>query len=841
MKTLIRLACLFNLLFLFGFKNAEPAAIENFNEGWQFYLQETKAFKKVEEASSFRWKPVIIPHDWSNEAFFSKTNTGSSTGFLPGGIGWYKKKFRLPETDSDKVISVLFGGVYNNAQVWLNGKYLGTRPYGYSSFDFDLTPYLHFGNKKNTLLVKVDRTNYLDSRWYTGSGIYRDVHLIKKANTHIPLWGVAVTTPTVSQQKAVVNVAVDLAQYKKGKKEQLSVQAEIYDQNNNLQASTTAKVTIDATGRANLQLQVSNPVLWSIENPNLYTVKVSLKGGVQTNDIVTQTFGIRSFRFDANKGFFLNWKPMKLKGVNLHHEAGAVGAAVPIDVWERRLKRLKEIGCNAIRTAHNPVDPQFLNLCDGMGFLVIAEFFDEWNIPKKKDLVKLGDNKAPDSVSHGYPEKFDAWAERDVKDNIRRDRNHPSIILWSIGNEIEWTHPYYSKVYEEVKGKQEYYAYHPDFDSSKIKKAFEKVTGGKDSLTPIARKLVTWVKEIDPSRPTTCGSVLPSVSLASGYGRTVDVMGFNYRATEYDGAHKAYPNLLIYGSENWGAYSEWKACKERDFVAGIFCWTGFAYAGESGPWPNKGLNISFFDFAGFKTARGHFFETLWKNEPHVYIGTTPESESEFKYSPDNDFTFTAKKEWIRRWDWYDIYDKWQYQKGERIIVQAYTNCEENEHFLNGKSLGRKKLSDFKEDNIIKWLVPYEEGELKLVGYRNGVVADIYTLITTSEISQLELTADKTTLNANNKDVVHIEARLKDKNGNLVTHLPTAINFKVDGNLRLLGIDNGAANNVQPYQSYSCVSHNGKVLLLLQAKDTAEKIKITAHADGILAGIEVETK
>ncbi|TRX60629.1 glycoside hydrolase family 2 protein [Fulvivirga sp. M361] len=837
MKKLIVITCCLAFL-LSGCQKPTSREVQDFNFDWRFHLGEAVEKEMLNQPDNYSWKEVRLPHDWSSESSFTQVETGSSTGFLPAGIGWYKKDFSISEEDKGKVVSIEFDGVYNNAQVWINGTSLGERPYGYSSFSHDLTPYLNVGDVQNTLLVKVDHSNYLDSRWYTGSGIYRDVRLVKRSNVHIPQWGVFVTTPNINAEQASVAVTIDLAKYDNGPAE-IALKGSIFSQGGAPVTSLEQNATVDSSGKVSLEFTINDPIRWDISAPHLYTLKLELMQDGHVIDEEIQTFGIRTARFDADKGFFLNEKNIKLKGVNLHHAAGAVGSAVPVDVWRRRFEKLKSIGCNAIRTAHNPVDPKFLDLCDEMGFLVINEFFDEWNIPKEKSLHKLGDNLAPDEVTHGYSEQFDKWAERDLKDCMRRDRNHPSIILWSIGNEIEWTHPYYSQAYEVVNGKQEYYQFQPSFDSMKIKKALDEITGGKDSLLQIAKKLVNWVKEMDTTRPVTAGNVLPSVGLASGYGQSVDVLGFNYRATEYDGAHATYPDLLIYGSENWGAWSEWKNCIDRDFVAGIFCWTGFAYAGESGPWPLKGLNISFFDFAGFKTPRGHFFETLWKEEPHVYMGTTPEDESEFSYDPKTGFSVEYKDEWIRRWAWYDIYDKWQYETKENIIVQVYSNCEENELFLNGESLGRKPLVDFKEDNIIKWIVPYEAGTLKVVGYQNGKEVADYSLSTTSEITDIDLSVDKTVLKANHYDVVHVEARLRDKNGVLVTHAPTLVHFEVDGDMRLLGIDNGSASNVQNYKAYQCESHNGKVLLMLQANGTAGEVKIIAKANSIRSEVTLQ--
>lgn len=821
--------CYFFFLILINATNAQSRLVEDFNFGWNFHLTSSLSEAPLITPSDYQWEGIRLPHDWSAQSSFTTEETGASTGFLPGGVGWYRKEFVLPTTSSDKLTFIEFDGVYCNAEVWINGIYLGKRPYGYSSFSYDLSSHLKFSNEKNVLVVKVDHSNYLDSRWYTGSGIYRNVRLVTKSRTYIPQWGVKVSTPSVSREKASVHVKL-LLNNVNVKPNNCSIQASVYGPNGKRLEKQEQKVKVAETTSLNFDFSILSPRLWELDNPMLYKISFTVLHGKTVLDQYDQTFGIREAHFDADKGFFLNGKPMKIKGVNLHHEGGAVGAAVPVDVWKRRLTKLKEIGCNAIRTAHNPVAPEFLDLCDSMGFLVLGEFFDEWDRPKEKSLVKLGDNKAPDSVSRGYSEHFNEWAERDLKDCIRRDYNHPSITMWSIGNEIEWTFPEYSEAYEQVNGKQKPYKYTPDYDTLKINKALSALYPGNDTLVMIAEKLVRWVKDEDLTRPVSSGSVMPSISLASGYLKSLDVVGFNYRAYDYDAAHAYYPDLKIYGSENWGTYNEWKAARDRDFVAGIFTWTGIAYQGESGPFPHKGLNLSFFDFAGFKTPRGHFFETLWKDKPHVYIGTTPLSESEFTYDSISGFGIEYKTDWIRRWTWYDIYDKWQYDEGEEILVQAYSNCEKNELFLNGKSLGVKLLSDFSEDRIVKWIVPFKAGDLKIVGYRNGIIASSYTLKTASKPYAIVAKVDREQLRANSYDVAHIEVALIDESGNHVSHDERDVRFEISGaEMNIIGVDNGSAYNVQDYISDHVITSNGRALLMLQAKDKKGSVTVVVRS------------
>jgi len=815
--------------------------VEDFNNNWKFSLKN----QPDAEAVNFNddgWRTLDVPHDWSIEEGFKKDGeTASSTGFVVGGIGWYRKSFTLQPEDQAKKISVLFDGVYNNSQVWINGHFLGERPNGYSSFSYNLTDHLKFDGSENVIAVKVNRLAYADSRWYTGSGIYRKVQLIKQSNIHIAQWGVQITTPEVSAKKAVVSISTLLKNASAKDTTNLSLRYTIKDKAGKIVIKNDKAVS-NINELATIKFDVNNPSLWSTETANLYTLNVELLQDGKVLDNSTETFGIRTIRFDADNGFFLNGKNVKIKGVNLHHDAGAVGAAVPKGIWEYRIEKLKSIGVNAVRFAHNPHAKELLEVCDAQGLLVMNEAFDEWHVPKKKSKVHIGDNAASEASAKAYPESFNAWAERDLKDLIKRDFNHPSVIMWSIGNEIEWTFPHYPKTFADVNSKSgdQGYTYVPTYNEDTIKEAFYKNIDGQDPLATTAKQLVQWVKEEDTTRYITCGSVLPSIGMASGYGKVVDVFGFNYRATEYDAAHKAYPELVIIGSENWGNYNEWKSVAARDFVSGIFVWTGFAYLGEAGPWPRKGLNISFFDYAGFKTPRGHFYETLWKAKPKVYMVTTPESESEFSFSEKEgwafDMQFTPPPVWkmLRKWEWYKVYPKWKYNDKEAIIVQTYTNCEEAELFLNGASLGKQKLADFVEtDHIIKWIVPYTKGELKVVGYNNGIKADEYVLNTTNtEVSDIKIETTKETLSADGYDVAIITIHLLDENGNLIIDNDQQVSFNLSGPAKNIGIDNGWEMNVQSHKTNKTITHQGKAILIVQTTKEAGEISVSTTNDTI---------
>lgn len=825
------------LLLVVSYLNAQSRIVEDFNKDWKFSL-ENKPNANEPSFNDKDWRVLNVPHDWSIEFGYQKEGeTASSTGFVPGGIGWYRKTFTLNSSDKEKQISVFFNGVYNNSDVWINGHFLGNRPNGYSSFSYNLTNYLKSDGSENVIAVKVNRTAYVDSRWYTGSGIYRKVELIKKSKFHIEQWGAQITTPIITKEKASVHIKVKLNNVSTSG---LSLKYSILDDKGNKVA--TKEIVVAATNA--IDLEVKNPKLWSTDTPTLYKVEVQLLQNGKIIDNTVESFGIRSFNFDANTGFSLNGKNLKIKGVNLHHDGGAVGSAVPKGIWEFRVAQLKSIGVNAIRFSHNPHSVELLDICDQQGILVMDEAFDEWHVPKDKSKVYLGDNAASKEASKAYPEHFNEWAERDLKDLILRDFNHPSVFMWSIGNEIEWTFPHYSKTFDDVNGKSgaQGYEHVPIYDKDLIKKAFDKnITD--DPLAKTAKKLVAWVKEMDTTRPVTCGSVLPSIGMVSGYGTAVDVFGYNYRASDYDVAHKAYPELKILGSENWGDYKEWKSVSERDFVPGIFVWTGFAYLGEAGPWPRKGLNISFFDFAGFKTARGHFFECLWVKKPKVYVVTTPQTESEFSFTEKEGWKFKMQLSpppvWnmLRKWEWYKTYPKWKYDDNEAIVVQTYTNCEEAELFLNGKSLGKQKLADYTEtDNIIKWLVPYTKGELKVIGYNKGKKATEYVLNTTdATLSKIKVETTKKSLNADGYDVAVVTIKLLDKNGNLIVDKDQEVVFDLSGPVTNLGVDNGWEMSVQPHKTNSVKTHLGQAALIIQSTQKTGKIKVSVSGGKVKSG------
>ncbi|SFF68352.1 protein of unknown function [Salegentibacter agarivorans] len=836
LKSKVLVIIFYSLGFFFseGFAQASekniPNEVQDFNFDWEFSLRNPADSSKT--ANVDNWKPVKLPHDWSVEASFDSIKGEGATGYLPGGIGWYKKEFST-DIGKDEKAYIYFDGNYNNAEVWLNGTKLGFHPYGYTPHYYDITDYLNSASE-NEIMVKVDRTRYADSRWYTGSGIYRNVSLITTNKLHVPIWGTFITTPEITDKEAIVNAQIQIKNDFQRRKE-FKLITEVLDADGKIKgkATSTKRIAPESEITLNQEIIVNNPQLWDIESPYLYIAVTSI---IEDNKLIGQyetRFGIRQFKFDADKGFFLNGKNLKIKGVNLHHDAGLVGAAVPEGVWERRLKILKEAGVNAIRTAHNPASKEFLHLCDEMGFLVQEEFFDEWDNPKDKRFNQK--ERSVDYITRGYGEHFQEWARRDLRATILRDRNHPSIFQWSIGNEIEWTYPRYRNAsgYFNMNWQGNYFWELPPITPQQIKERFDESEEGKYVLAETAKKLSKWTKELDTTRPVTANLILPSVSHLTGYADALDVVGYSYRRVLYDYGHENYPDKPIMGTENLPQWHEWKAVLERPFISGTFLWTGIDYMGEAnGNWPVKGTLSGLLDFAGFKKPSYHMMKSLWSEEPHIYIATQTNDKSIFKWDGATNQVVEKKPgAWEHAlWFWHDVNEHWDYKVNDSIIVEVYSNLEELELLLNGQSLGVKKLSQF-PDHIYKWAVPYEKGEITGKGLKNGKTI-WKSLVTPTQAYAIKLTTENDTLQANAYDVSHVVAQIVDKAGNPIKTKEQNIEFSVEGEAKVLGVDNGSGTNVQDYQSNSLKTNQGKALLLLQATKEPSVITVTAKAGSL---------
>ncbi|MBT4500153.1 MAG: glycoside hydrolase family 2 protein [Gemmatimonadetes bacterium] len=807
--------------------------IEDFNFGWKF-AREDQQGAEAEAFDDTGWRDVRLPHDWSVEESFTQENAGGSTAFLPGGIGWYRKTFSLPATSVDKKTWIEFDGVYSNAGVWINGHFLGKRPYGYVEFIHDLSPYLNYGDPKNSIAIRVDRSAYIDCRWYPGSGIYRHVKLVTAEKVHIPPHGVFITTPLATAEKAEVLIRTEIANAR-GNSRTAQLKTTLMNEEGNPCAVQETEIVFDGAEKTKVEQRfvVETPSLWDIDAPAMYSALSEIADETGPLDGCSIPFGIRTIAYDAEKGFFLNGRSVKFKGVCLHHDGGLVGAAVPPGVWERRLKSLKKAGCNALRTAHNPPSAEFLDLCDRIGFLVQNEAFDEWDNPK--DKRHNYNQKAAEEVTRGYTEYFDEWAEADVESMVLRDRNHPCVVMWSIGNEIEWTYPRYGKAAGYWDGGVDagYYYDLPPNDIETIKKTFAESGPGEHCLAETAARLAQAIREADTTRPVTANLVIPSVSHLSGYTDTLDVIGYSYRQAVYDYVHELYPEKPTLAAENWGQWHEWRAVAERDYLAGIFLWTGINYLGESHNWPNKASGSGLLDLAGFEKPSFQMFKSLWNDEPHLYIATLSQSDGA-PYEQLEDGTIVSKKrneKWMPMWGWHAVNEHWNYCEGDAVFVEVYTNCDEVELFLDGTSLGVRKLADVEDDRIMKWLVPYAPGKLTAIGKTAGGPVQCQ-LETAGDPTQIRLTADRSTLTADFYDVVHLTAQLCDAAGLPVRSEERELTFDIQGDCRLLGVDNGATDSVQDYQANNCTTSQGRCLLILQAGDRAGEVVVTASSGGL---------
>jgi beta-galactosidase len=770
---------------------------KSFNDGWKFYLGDASGAEQP-TFSDTSWTSLTVPHDWSPALGFDKNSPGGGgSGFMDGGVGWYRKAFTLDQSYSGKRILIEFDGVYMNSQVWINGTSLGSWPYGYTTFQYDLTPYVKFDGS-NVIAVRVDNKQP-NSRWYTGSGIYRNVWLTVLNPVHIAFGGAFITTPTVSATSATVSVATEIENHSTSSTS-VKVKTSIYDPSGALVTSdTTSASDVAANGKTTLaqpSLTVSNPQLWSIDSPTLYQAKVELQVGDQTVDTYTNPIGLRWTKFDPNTGFFLNDKSMKLWGQCMHHDLGALGAAVSVRAIERQLQILKGMGTNGIRTSHNPPAPELLDLADRMGFVIMDESFDVWE-----------QGKDPAYDYHLY---FNDWAQRDIQAHVRRDRNHPSVIMWSIGNEIS------------------------------------------GATVATATKLRDWVKALDTTRPVTWGANhMKDDQGQRAVAAILDLQGYNYFVGDantdtgnfqLDNDHKTNASWKIFGSEelsnvksrgiyytqnqdlHWtGCQASTKQCTsydvgwgdgfnteemylinmKRPFFFGQFDWTGFDYGGEptpyGGQWPAKSSYFGIVDTAGFPKDIYYFYQSKLTTEPMVHI--------------------------LPHWNW---------SAGTTVWVWVYSNCDSVELFLNDKSQGSKSFSSDTTTRL-EWNVAWASGTLRAEGKRGGSVVATQEITTAGQAAQVKLTADRTEITADGRDLMFVTADIQDENGVFVPTATNNVAFTVSGPGKIAGVDNGDPTDTTSYTSPKRNAFSGKVLAIVQSTGATGQITVTATSTGLTQG------
>lgn len=773
--------------------------VENFNFGWKFYKGDILDAQKTDFVDE-NWRELDLPHDWSIEGPFD-SKWASGTGYLPAGIGWYRKSFTVSNKDKDRRVYIYFEGVYNNSEVWVNGISLGKRPNGYISFYYDISNDIHFEGE-NVIAVKVDHSKFADSRWYTGSGIYRNVKLITTNALHVKLWGVYARAKLQGSDRGFVDINISVVNEKLTASNGIIVNELFCD--GKLVGKSKVSVTLASNEESVVQgkIEVKSPKLWNVDNPELYTLVSKIVDGDHVLDEVETKVGFREIRFDLDTGFFLNNKNMKLKGICMHHDAGSLGAAVPLDVLDRRLDVLKELGCNAIRTSHNPFSPEFYELCDKKGFLVIDEFIDEWEIPKKKWVE--GWNVGTPSKD-GYADNFEQWAKIDLRDQVLRDRNHPCVIMWSIGNEIDYPNdPYSHEILNTEKNPQ-------------TTARFDEKLPYAGRLGEIAKELVSVVKQYDTTRPVTAGLASALMSNEVGYADALDVVGYNYQEFRYQSDRNKYPKRISYGSENGHALKAWQAVIANDFIMGQFLWTGIEYLGEAGKYPIRHARSGVIDLAGHKKPEFYFRQSLWSSEPMVFIGVSKPRKSQ-----------QNMKSW---WAHYMLQPHWNWKPGRNVKITVFSNCQEVELFLNNKSLGIKQMVDSSEQELT-WEIPFDIGELRATAFNDGTEVASFKLQTAKEPTKLIVNSDVFTLKANKQDIAHIDVVIADEDDILVYSAKNRINCQVSGPIRLLGMEDANSENIEDYKDSQQNSFKGRLLVYVQALDRTGKGKIILSSPGM---------
>lgn len=767
---------------------------EDFGKNWKFHLGDVQGAWEI-DFNDNEWRLLNLPHDWSIEGEFSEKHpAGNGGGALPGGTGWYRKTFTLPLKDAEKAVFIDFGGVYLNSEVWINGHFLGKRPYGYSSFRYEMTPFLNFPGK-NVLAVKADNSRQPNSRWYSGSGIYRPVRLVTTEKIHVAHWGTYAVTQNITQKSA--DVILETRIENPGRlSRNITARTIILDENQKAVASITTE-NIDVSRPVSQKLSVKNPKLWSDDKPVLYKIITQVTSDGKLVDDYETPLGIRDINFDPQLGFSLNGEYKKIKGVCMHHDLGALGAAVNVRALERQLEILKSMGCNGIRTSHNPPAEELLDLCDQMGFIVMDEAFDIWKLKKSE---------------FDYHLAWDEWHEKDLQDWVLRDRNHPSVIIWSIGNEM-------------------------------IEQYDRQSALGAD----ITEELVSIIKSLDTTRPVTaaCNDAnLENMSSVLKSGR-LDLVGFNYNHEKYMDVPQYFPNTPFIATETesaissrgdydlpsdsvriwphswdkpfydgnanytcssydnchvpWGSTHEetWRIVKNNPHISGMFIWTGFDYIGEPTPypWPAKNSYFGLIDLCGFPKNGYYFYKTQWTDKPTLHL-----------------------------------FPHWNWQEGDSVDVWAYTNYDEVELFLNDRSLGKKTQGA--EDLKLVWRVKFVPGKLHALAKNTaGEILEL-TLYTAGSPAKVILEADRRLIKADDKDLSFLTAKIVDRQGNIVPDANNLVRFKVRGKGYVRAVDNGYPASHEPFIASQRKAYNGQCLAIIQSTGEAGEIDVTASSTGL---------
>ncbi len=790
MKKLLILVVWLNVSYL----NASPDVRTQilFNDNWKFCLNDKAEYCSSNFDDSM-WRTLSLPHDWSVEGQFSKDNSGRNA-WLPGGKAWYRKTFNVPMEYANKAIQIQFDGIYKNATIWVNGHPVGTQHDGYTSFYYDISELVKPG-EQNTIAVKVDNSVQPNCRWYSGSGIYRNVWLNISNKTRIATWGTFITTPTISKDDASIKLDATIENLDEAKT--LNVVITILNPQGEEVAKNSTVLDIGRYREMELSqnLNVTNPQLWSLDSPLLYKAITLIKNGDVVVDEYHSVFGMRTIEFDAERGFYLNGENLKMKGVCLHHEAGALGAVVPKEEWYRRLKKLKDIGCNAIRTAHNPASVEFLDLCDQLGLLVMNEFVDKWENPYKEPNAK----KNPFFDVPFADINFSTEWEKNFRATIRRDRNHPSVIIWSVGNENH--------------------------------------SPGTREQNHGLRKYASFVRSMDPTRPVISGmergrdkGVDQKVDDIIESCEYMDLIALNYGEQWCKLIADKKPGKPYVSTESYTYFnsalekrfanierSPWIDVIENESNMGLFLWVGFDYMGESKSWGMLGTDCGLFNNAGFRKSQSYLYEAFWSDKPMIHIEV---------YEGDADDFSTSGK-----WGWPPMNAHWNQAKGSIVDVVTYTNCETVDLYLNNKMIGSQNITDY-PNWIMKWRkVNYQPGTLRAVGKIDGRVVCETELITTGKAHQVVCSSDVMDILPNS--IVMVELSLSDKKGNLVIDDDRALNFVVKGDAEILSLSNGNMKSLDSFTNIeSKFTHNGRCLCVIEVGNNPDQIELVVSGEDI---------
>ena len=749
---------------------------ENFDFGWKFHMGEVHEAITVSYDDN-GWESIQLPHDFSITQKQENDRRLSPNGYFPGGIGWYRKTFSIPKNYEGKKVFICFDGVYHRSDVWLNGQHVGFYPYGYVSFEYDLTPYLRMG-ENNVLAVRVDHSNAPTSRWYSGSGIYRHVRLNILDEVHVDTWGVSITTPQISTAEGEVQIETTVRNESKGSANVLLTN-DIYSPEGEKVGSASQTVNIYSGKSVNIRqsITIKQPLFWNLENTALYTAMTKINADSYTDEIRT-SFGFRTLDWDAQKGFSLNGEILKLKGVNLHHDGGiSVGVAVPERIWEMRLTRLKEIGVNFIRTSHNPPAPEFLDLCDRIGLFVLDEFFDKWK-------------------SGYYDTYYDEWWRIDLLMTLKRDRNHPSVILWSVGNEVRE----------------------------------QGILEGAERL----QTMVEFVHENEPTRKVTAG-LYPDESNHNVYGFAdkLDIVGHNYNEPYYVNDKEKYPHRILLGTENYLYYRglagnamhfetekhTWRDVLEHDWVVGWALWAGIDYIGETSRFNLKGWPTGIIDASGREKTIAGLYRAFWKEEPQLEIAVLDDA-----LDIDPGSVNWSSPKMIGHWNF-------PHYQNQLIRVHTFSNCDSVELQINQRSLGARAVGLW-SNQTVAWMVPYAEGILKATGYKNGEAIITKELHTAGDPTHIVLKSIYSSVQADGQDVALIEISLIDANGLPVQHDDRSISVTVEGPGVFVGLDNGDLRMREPIGTNRLSTWFGHCLLVVRSTQKPGDILVTVKSEGL---------